>query len=235
MLLWPEQAQLLMTDPLPWTAQPLPAHASAQKKSRKRRREDANEVSDAAANAGSALDPQQHQSNKRQRTGAWFGWVAHFVYKNLFQPIFSMFDRSGDRSDLPISESDCLSAITSTESSASTTIKSVHINNSGANDTLKEGGHSNRQLGVRALQADTGGKTNRNTSRMRRVDAFETFHWKGYLLGPGDIYGGDYCLYKGNSPNEAHSVATVLNVQSTKVIFSICVNIWCLVSLLCCI
>jgi tRNA splicing endonuclease len=31
-----------------------------------------------------------------------------------------------------------------------------------------------------------------------------------YLIGPGELYGGDYCLYKGvNTPDDAHSIATI--------------------------
>lgn len=32
---------------------------------------------------------------------------------------------------------------------------------------------------------------------------------RNYFLGPGDIYGGDYTIYKGSSPADSHSTATV--------------------------
>ena len=40
---------------------------------------------------------------------------------------------------------------------------------------------------------------------------------KKYLIGPGDIYAGDYTLYKGvDSPAEGHSVATIrINYETT--------------------
>lgn len=30
------------------------------------------------------------------------------------------------------------------------------------------------------------------------------------MVGPGDVYGGDYVLYKGKDPSQSHSIATIL-------------------------
>jgi hypothetical protein len=39
---------------------------------------------------------------------------------------------------------------------------------------------------------------------------FKDLHDRGYFLGPADVYGGDYSLYKGGGdPTKSHSVATV--------------------------
>lgn len=37
---------------------------------------------------------------------------------------------------------------------------------------------------------------------------------EGYMVGPADVYGGDYSLYKTTDPSKAHSVATVRLIES---------------------
>jgi hypothetical protein len=39
----------------------------------------------------------------------------------------------------------------------------------------------------------------------------------GYLIGPGDVYGGDYVLYKGHDPSTTHSIGTVYVHSQHKV------------------
>jgi tRNA splicing endonuclease len=34
-------------------------------------------------------------------------------------------------------------------------------------------------------------------------------HDHNFVLGPGDVYGGDYTLYKDGDPSSTHSIATV--------------------------
>lgn len=43
---------------------------------------------------------------------------------------------------------------------------------------------------------------------MSRKQVFKSMHDKGFLISPGDVFGGDYCLYRGTAA-ESHSVATV--------------------------
>lgn len=39
---------------------------------------------------------------------------------------------------------------------------------------------------------------------------------RAYLIGPADVFGGDYALYRGvSSPDDAHSAATV-QIRYTK-------------------
>lgn len=41
-----------------------------------------------------------------------------------------------------------------------------------------------------------------------------------YLIGPGELYGGDFCLYKNvQTPSDDHSLATVRVMFSNKVSF----------------
>lgn len=43
-----------------------------------------------------------------------------------------------------------------------------------------------------------------------RNQVFEDLHDRGYFVGPADVYGGDYSLYKGGGdPTKTHSIATV--------------------------
>jgi hypothetical protein len=43
-----------------------------------------------------------------------------------------------------------------------------------------------------------------------RNAVFRDIHERGFFLGPADVYGGDYSLYKGGGdPTRTHSVATV--------------------------
>jgi tRNA intron endonuclease, catalytic C-terminal domain len=39
----------------------------------------------------------------------------------------------------------------------------------------------------------------------------------GYFVGPGDVYGGDYTIYRGGDPSNSHSTATVRVVRQRKV------------------
>ena len=38
-----------------------------------------------------------------------------------------------------------------------------------------------------------------------------------YFVGPGDVYGGDYTIYRGGDPSNSHSTATVRVVRQRKV------------------
>ena len=51
---------------------------------------------------------------------------------------------------------------------------------------------------------------------VRVLQVFDGLQKRGYIIGPGDIYGGDYCLYK-ESPEIAHSSATVRVVNERNV------------------
>ena len=35
----------------------------------------------------------------------------------------------------------------------------------------------------------------------------------GYFIGPGDVYGGDYNIYRGGDPSNSHSTATIRVVR----------------------
>lgn len=48
---------------------------------------------------------------------------------------------------------------------------------------------------------------------------FDLFQDRGYFIGPGDSYGGDYTLYKGGNPSTSHSIATVLIAPTHSVSF----------------
>ena len=41
--------------------------------------------------------------------------------------------------------------------------------------------------------------------------------YHGYFIGPGDVYGGDYTIYRGGDPSNSHSTATVRVVRQRKV------------------
>ena len=41
----------------------------------------------------------------------------------------------------------------------------------------------------------------------------------GYLIGPGDVYGGDYTIYPTHDPSNSHAMATI-NVLATPTVGS---------------
>jgi len=40
---------------------------------------------------------------------------------------------------------------------------------------------------------------------------------KGYFIGPGDVYGGDYNIYRGGDPSNSHSTATIRVVRKRTI------------------
>lgn len=48
-----------------------------------------------------------------------------------------------------------------------------------------------------------------NIRKSTRQVVYEDLRNRGYFVGPGDVYGGDYCIYKGKDPSQSHSVATI--------------------------
>jgi hypothetical protein len=40
---------------------------------------------------------------------------------------------------------------------------------------------------------------------------------KGYFVGPGDVYGGDYNIYRGGDPSNSHSTATIRVVRKRTI------------------
>lgn len=58
-----------------------------------------------------------------------------------------------------------------------------------------------------------------------RNAVFKDLHDRGYFVGPADVYGGDYSLYKGGGdPTKTHSVATVrvLTQGATVCVYTVC-------------
>ena len=41
-----------------------------------------------------------------------------------------------------------------------------------------------------------------------------------YFVGPGDVYGGDYTIYRGGDPSNSHSTATVRVVRHREVLYA---------------
>ena len=50
----------------------------------------------------------------------------------------------------------------------------------------------------------------------QRYLVFKDLHEKGFFIGPADVYGGDYNIYKGD-PSNSHSLATIRVVYHGKV------------------
>ena len=50
-----------------------------------------------------------------------------------------------------------------------------------------------------------------------RQSVFSSLQNKGYFVGPGDVYGGDYTIYKGGDPSNSHSVATIRVINHNKI------------------
>ena len=40
---------------------------------------------------------------------------------------------------------------------------------------------------------------------------------RGYFVGPGDVYGGDFNIYKGGDPSNSHSAATIRVVRKNRI------------------
>jgi hypothetical protein len=60
-------------------------------------------------------------------------------------------------------------------------------------------------------------------SRKKRRDGdvqmavFRELQQRQYFVGPGDVYGGDYTIYRGGDPSNAHSTATVRVVRQRTI------------------
>lgn len=52
------------------------------------------------------------------------------------------------------------------------------------------------------------------------TQVYSDLQQKGYLVAPGDVYGGDYCLYQG-AVSESHSLATVRIVAESRKVSSV--------------
>jgi len=46
---------------------------------------------------------------------------------------------------------------------------------------------------------------------------FTACQHRGYFVGPGDVYGGDYNIYRGGDPSNSHSTATVRVVRKRTI------------------
>jgi tRNA splicing endonuclease len=46
---------------------------------------------------------------------------------------------------------------------------------------------------------------------------WQDLHNMDYFVGPGDVYGGDYSIYRGGDPSNSHSTATVRVVRQRKI------------------
>ena len=46
---------------------------------------------------------------------------------------------------------------------------------------------------------------------------WQDLHNMDYFVGPGDVYGGDYSIYRGGDPSNSHSTATVRVVRQSKI------------------
>ena len=68
-----------------------------------------------------------------------------------------------------------------------------------------------------------GTKTTAGTSRKKvrdgdvQMTVFRALQDSKYFIGPGDVYGGDYTIYRGGDPSNAHSTATVRVVRQRKI------------------
>ncbi len=49
---------------------------------------------------------------------------------------------------------------------------------------------------------------------------FTDLQSKGYVIGQGERYGGDYCLYK-DDPTKSHSSATVRIISDDNVSYTV--------------
>ena len=50
-----------------------------------------------------------------------------------------------------------------------------------------------------------------------QMTVFRALQDSKYFIGPGDVYGGDYTIYRGGDPSNAHSTATVRVVRQRKI------------------
>lgn len=46
---------------------------------------------------------------------------------------------------------------------------------------------------------------------------FTDLRSRGYFVGPGDVYGGDFNIYKGGDPSNSHSAATIRVVRKKRI------------------
>ena len=90
------------------------------------------------------------------------------------------------------------------------------IASSSSNSSLGNG----RMIGNAAV-AGTRKAVNSKRKKFRDGDVqmtvFRALQDRKYFIGPGDVYGGDYTIYRGGDPSNAHSTATVRVVRQRKI------------------
>ena len=59
--------------------------------------------------------------------------------------------------------------------------------------------------------------TNNNKDTITSTTIWRDLHNMSYFVGPGDVYGGDYSIYRGGDPSNSHSTATVRIVRQRKI------------------
>lgn len=55
------------------------------------------------------------------------------------------------------------------------------------------------------------------TSLEMKTTIFRDLQKRHYFVGPADVYGGDYNIYKGGDPSNSHSAATIRIVRQRKI------------------
>ena len=55
------------------------------------------------------------------------------------------------------------------------------------------------------------------TNADAQLTIFSDCHERGYFIGPGHVYGGDFNIYKGGDPSNSHSTATVRVVRRKSI------------------
>ena len=72
---------------------------------------------------------------------------------------------------------------------------------------------------------DSYDKGSQRTEQTRQREIiFSSCQRRNYFVGPADVYGGDYSLYRGSDPSNSHSVATVRVAKSKRITAKVILN-----------
>ena len=68
-----------------------------------------------------------------------------------------------------------------------------------------------------AAAASSSGSRKKRRDGDVQMAVFRELQRRQYFVGPGDVYGGDYTIYRGGDPSNAHSTATVRVVRQRTI------------------
>ncbi len=91
------------------------------------------------------------------------------------------------------------------------------VTGSGGSSTSSSQNKKNAARGSRRAAGTASNRKKKTRDGDVQMTVFRALQDNKYFIGPGDVYGGDYTIYRGGDPSNAHSTATVRVVRQRKI------------------